>query len=77
MATPHVSGLIAALLTEDGPYSDLVKDDCSLRKLLNEKFVVDIGAKGPDNATGLGFLTYLNAEEHKVLWNATPFWKKK
>ena len=77
MATPHVCGLVTALLTKGGPYSDLVEDDASLRKLLNEKFCVDIGVTGPDNATGLGFLTYLNAEEHKVLWNATPFWGKK
>jgi hypothetical protein len=76
MATPHVCGLVTALLTKGGPYSDLVEDDASLRKLLNEKFVVDIGVTGPDNATGLGFLTYLNEEEYEKVSNATPDWKK-
>ena len=76
MATPHVFGLVMALLSEDGPYSDLVEDDESLRKLLNDKFVVDIDVTGPDNATGLGFLTYLNEEEYEKVSNATPDWKK-
>lgn len=66
MAAPHVAGLLAALLTKDGPYRAAVTDDESLRKLL-EQFTIDIGVKGPDNATGLGFLTYLNEEEYKKL----------
>jgi hypothetical protein len=63
MATPHVCGLVAALMTKGGKYSDIIKDDASLRELLNEKYVRDIGAKGPDNETGLGFLTYLDESE--------------
>ena len=35
----------------------------SMRALLNEKYAVDIGVKGADNATGLGFLTYLSKAE--------------
>jgi len=63
MATPHVCGLVAALMTKGGKYSDVIKDDASLREVLNEDFVRDIGAKGPDNETGLGFLTYLDESE--------------
>ena len=63
MATPHVCGLVAALMTKGGKYSDVIKDDASLREVLNEEFVKDIGAKGPDNETGLGFLTYLDESE--------------
>lgn len=40
-----------------------VKDDATLRKLLNETFLVDIGVTGPDNETGLGFLSYLSKDE--------------
>ena len=63
MACPHVCGLITALMTEGGAYSNVIKDDASCRKLLNEKFLIDIGVKGSDNATGLGFLTYLSKKE--------------
>jgi len=40
-----------------------VKDDSSLREVLNEKFLKDIGVTGPDNETGLGFLSYLSKDE--------------
>mmetsp|Transcript_25744 Transcript_25744/g.37754 ORF Transcript_25744/g.37754 Transcript_25744/m.37754 type:complete len:365 (+) Transcript_25744:294-1388(+) len=40
-----------------------VKDDATLRKVLNEKFLIDIGITGPDNETGLGFLSYLSKDE--------------
>lgn len=70
MASPHVCGFVTALMTEKGPYSDIIKDDKSLRTLLNDKFCMDIGVKGPDNATGLGFLTYLNKKEYKKLWKS-------
>jgi len=63
MACPHACGFMASLMTKGGKYEDLIKDDASLRQLLNDKFCVDIGIKGPDNATGLGFLTYLTKDE--------------
>lgn len=75
MATPHVCGLVAALLTKSGQYNDGINNDEGLRKLLS-KFAVDIGVTGPDNATGLGFLTYLNEREHKELWDETPFMER-
>ena len=51
-------------MTEGGAYDDImIKDDASLRHLLNDKVVVDIGSDGTDNATRLGFLTYLSEEE--------------
>jgi Subtilisin-like serine proteases len=40
-----------------------IEDDSALRKVVNEKFLVDIGITGPDNETGLGFLTYLSKDE--------------
>lgn len=63
MATPHVCGFITALMTKGGAYSDIIKDDKSCRALLNDKFVIDVAAEGKDNATGLGFLTYLTKDE--------------
>jgi len=74
MACPHVCGLIAALLTvkdsgSENAYNEIITDDQSLRKLLNEKFLIDIGVKGPDNSTGLGFLTYLSKEEYDTVWD--------
>lgn len=63
MASPHVCGFITALMTKGGAYSDIIKDDRTCRALLNEKFVIDIGTKGSDVMTGLGFLTYLSKEE--------------
>lgn len=40
-----------------------IEGDAALRKVVNEKFLVDIGITGPDNETGLGFLTYLSKDE--------------
>lgn len=72
MACPHVCGLVAALLTkkddESLTYSDLIKNDATLRSVLKKRCLIDIGAKGPDNATGLGFLTYLTKEEFDEIW---------
>jgi len=60
MACPHVCGLIADLLDKNDGYDKvLLKDDEALRKLLKKKFLIDIGVTGPDNETGLGFLTFL------------------
>jgi len=74
MACPHVCGLIAALLTvkesgTENAYNEVIKDDASLRELLNEKFCIDIGVKGADTETGLGFLTYLSKEEYDAVWD--------
>jgi len=60
MACPHVCGLIAALLST--PDDKTKVDVDGLRKRL-DKFALDIGVPGPDNSTGLGFLTYLSKEE--------------
>ena len=68
MASPHVCGFVTALMTEGGAYSDRITDDESLRKLIDDEFTMDIGIKGPDNATGLGFLTYLTKDEYDDLW---------
>mmetsp|Transcript_44744 Transcript_44744/g.65782 ORF Transcript_44744/g.65782 Transcript_44744/m.65782 type:complete len:325 (+) Transcript_44744:97-1071(+) len=77
MACPHVCGFLTALLDKENGYLSAVeagskdkpvKGDKYLRKLINEKYVIDIGVKGPDNETGLGFLTYLNKKEFKRLW---------
>lgn len=63
MASPHVCGLIAALMTKGGAYEDIIKDDSSCRALLNANFALDIGIEGDDNATGLGYLSYLTKNE--------------
>ena len=58
-AAPHVTGLIAALMS-NGSYQNNTK---KLRKDLASKYAIDIGAEGKDNATGLGFLTFLSKTE--------------
>ena len=56
MATPHVTGLIACLLSGS---VDKKMSDRLLRRLLKDRYLVDIGAKGYDKQTGEGFVTYL------------------
>jgi major intracellular serine protease len=56
MASPHVAGLIAALLSSSNCKN---LSDEELRKLIFEKHLVDIGAKGFDKKSGDGFVTYL------------------
>lgn len=63
MATPHVCGLICALMTKGGKYTDLIKNDRTCRAFLNERCAIDVGVEGRDNATGLGFVTYLTKDE--------------
>lgn len=63
MATPHVCGLIAALMTKDGKYADTITDDATCRAFLNENCLIDVATEGRDNATGLGFVTYLTKDE--------------
>jgi subtilisin family serine protease len=60
MAAPHVTGLVAALLSNGKTHTNK-----SLRKLLN-KYAIDIGAKGPDTSTGVGFVTFLSSESELV-----------
>jgi subtilisin family serine protease len=60
MAAPHVTGLVAALLSNGKTHTNK-----SLRKLLN-KYTIDIGAKGPDTSTGVGFVTFLSSESELV-----------
>ena len=68
MACPHVCGFITALLTKGDKAKHNIKNDAELREILNEKYLIDIGVKGPDNSTGLGFLTYLTKDEFTDLW---------
>jgi len=63
MACPHVCGLITALLDKESGSGSGSEGDAAMRALLNEKYSIDIGVKGADNATGLGFLTYLSKAE--------------
>ena len=64
MASPHVCGFVAALMTKGGAYEDIIKDDASFRALVNDNFSIDIGSsEGVDRDTGLGFLTYLTEDE--------------
>jgi subtilisin family serine protease len=63
MAAPHVTGLIAALMSYDGSQFQ----PRALKKLLASKFAIDIGAQGPDTSTGVGFVTYLVKQELEQL----------
>jgi len=96
MACPHVTGLIAALMTNNMTeiegdkqkvsYSDLIKDDASLRSLLNNRFAInqivegEDAATGFDPSTGFGFLTFLSKEELKELVinssECSDYWKE-
>lgn len=68
MACPHVAGFVAALLSDGrlkfGPGE---KKDDFVREHLEKYHCIDIAKVGPDNATGIGFLTYLNKEEYEEL----------
>jgi len=55
MASPHVAGLCACLMT-DGR----IQGNDALRKILDESHAIDIATEGRDNATGIGFLSYLD-----------------
>lgn len=63
MASPHVAGLITALLSGDNDFGGKKTVRRNLLKLLNEKYLVDIDQPGRDNESGLGFLTYLDKDE--------------
>jgi subtilisin family serine protease len=55
MACPHACGLMACLVQKYG-------GTAGLRSKLTASHTVDIGAEGIDNATGIGFLTYLTGK---------------
>lgn len=63
MASPHVAGLVACLLT--GGIST-----ASIRQQLND-LSIDINAIGVDNETGVGFPTYLDKSSfHQIFGRA-------
>ena len=67
-AAPHVAGLIAALLQDVLKSSGSRKSkDEIMRCVLKNSRVIDIGVKGTDTATGVGFLTYLNTKDFDAL----------
>ena len=75
MACPHVCGLIAALLDEDKGYNNASCRSCrctGTRSILDrlKKMAIDIGVKGPDNETELGFLTFLTKKEFNAMWSS-------
>jgi subtilisin family serine protease len=65
MAAPHVSGLIAALMT-NGAYRNKTP---TLRNDLAQRYAIDIAAKGKDTSTGLGFVTFLSQTEFDDFWD--------
>uniref|UniRef100_A0A7S1YKJ5 subtilisin n=1 Tax=Grammatophora oceanica TaxID=210454 RepID=A0A7S1YKJ5_9STRA len=71
MACPHVAGLIAAVLHDAikgrGFGSAHKPNDTKVRAFLNKKCAIDIGVEGPDNASGIGFLSYLDKGEFDAL----------
>jgi subtilisin family serine protease len=63
MAAPHVTGLIAALMSYDGrQYKPR-----ALKKMITSKYAIDIATRGPDTSSGVGFVTYLNKKELEQL----------
>ena len=60
MAAPHVSGVIACLMSNGSYKRNSVK---KLRKDLANKFSFDIGQPGRDNSTGVGFVSFLSRKE--------------
>jgi hypothetical protein len=82
MASPHVCGFIAAILSgwDEGweEQAALERDDVEdnmptirkdrrLRKFLEKKHIIDIGVPGRDDDTGVGFLTFLDKGEYDGL----------
>lgn len=63
MASPHVCGLICCLMTD----GRIKNDNNAVRKVLDQSHAVDINVVGIDNATGVGFLTYLDENEFDSL----------
>eukprot|EP00536_Pseudo-nitzschia_multiseries_P007818 jgi/Psemu1/305254/fgenesh1_kg.188_\ len=55
MAAPHVTGLIACLLSNN----PTKYNNYQLRKVLRDKYAIDIASKGYDKQTGSGFVSYL------------------
>jgi hypothetical protein len=80
MASPHVCGFIAAILSgwdegweeqtleqEEGEEKPTIRKDRRLRKFLEKKHIIDIGVSGRDDHTGVGFLTFLDKGEYDGL----------
>lgn len=67
LAAPHVTGLIACLLSEGGSSTSSKSlsntSNGKLRKLLDSSYVIDIGEEGYEKETGKGFVTYLADNE--------------
>jgi subtilisin len=64
MAAPHITGLIACLLSNDSNNpTTKYNTDKKLRALLDTTYVIDIGEEGYDKQTGKGFLSYLAAND--------------
>lgn len=60
MASPHVAGLVACLMTNERIKSSGGNAVATIRKILSESHAIDIAAEGIDKATGVGFVTYLD-----------------
>mmetsp|Transcript_31181 Transcript_31181/g.47560 ORF Transcript_31181/g.47560 Transcript_31181/m.47560 type:complete len:569 (+) Transcript_31181:90-1796(+) len=72
MACPHVTGLIAALMSGTNSYKFRTNDpgtDQKVRDLLKQ-YTIDIGLKGFDTATGLGFVTFLSKDEFNTMFKS-------
>jgi len=60
-ACPFVSGFIASLIS-DGSLENMGAETCAILRKKLDPYAIDIGVKGPDNSTGLGYLTYLSQD---------------
>ena len=74
MASPHVCGFIAAILS--GPdFKGKPVSDAQLRRILSRKYAIDIGVEGRDNSTGVGLVTKLSKPELDEIWKGSEFQK--
>ena len=60
--------MFSSMFGSGAPEETVIKGDADLRALLNKKYLIDIGVQGPDDSTGLGFLTYLTKREFDAMW---------
>lgn len=68
MASPHVAGLIACLMTN----GRITGGRSALKKILDECHAIDIATEGVDNESGVGFLSYLTEDAFDKLLLRKP-----
>mmetsp|Transcript_8521 Transcript_8521/g.12341 ORF Transcript_8521/g.12341 Transcript_8521/m.12341 type:complete len:207 (+) Transcript_8521:560-1180(+) len=76
VACPHVTGLIACLMSKGVIKNEGKHTNTVLREKL-KSYTIDIGLEGPGDSKGLGFLTYLTKDEFWDVFYGRKAVKKK